>query len=83
MASQAGDESLRLPAPERGMRAVALALRRPTGALGQPCVRGGLIDEDQARQCLGEEGFAPRGPVLARVPDIGAPLLAGLEGLFL
>lgn len=33
-AAQAGDEGLRLPLAEGGVRLVALAARRPAGALG-------------------------------------------------
>lgn len=83
MASEAGDEGLRLPAAERRLCAVALALGRPAGALGQPCVGRGLVDEDQPRQRLVEEGLAPLGPMLARLPDVGPLLLAGLKRLFL
>ena len=83
MASETGDESLRLPAAERRMSAVALTFRGPAAALGQPCVGGGFVDEDEAAQGLGEEGLAPLGPKLARLTDIGALLFAGLKRLFL
>jgi hypothetical protein len=83
MASEAGDESLCLPAAEGRVSAVALAFLGPAAALGQPRIGGGFVDEDEARQSLGEEGFAPLGPKFARLPDIGALLFAGLERLFL
>jgi len=78
MAAQAGDEGLRLPAPERGIGPVAFAFLRPATSFGQPGIGRGLADEDEARQCVGEEGFAPFYPMLARIPDLGAPPLASL-----
>lgn len=84
MASEAGDEGLCLPAAEGRIGAVAFALGRPSGSLGEPCVGRGLVDEDETRQSLVEEGLAPFDPVFARVPDVGSLLLfAGLKRLFL
>lgn len=83
MTSEAGDEGLCLPAAERRGCDVAFAAGRPAGSFGQPCVGRGLVDEDQPRQGLVEEALAPRRPVLARLPDVGALLLAGPERLFL
>lgn len=83
VAAQAGDEGLRLPAAERCMRAIALSLRRPAGALGQPCVGRSFVDEDEPRQGFVEEWLARSGPMLARLPDLGTPMLAGPERLFL
>lgn len=82
MASQAGDEGLRLPLAEGRMCLVAFALGRPACAFGQPGVRGCLIDEDQARQGFVEEAPAPLGPQFARLMDVGALLLAGLQRFF-
>lgn len=82
MAAQTGDERLRLPAAERCMGAIALSLRRPTAALGQPCVGRGFVDEDEPRQSPVEERLAPFDPELARLPDLGTPMLTRSEGLF-
>lgn len=83
MTSEAGDERLCLPATKRRGCAIPFALGRPAGSFGQPCVGRGLVDEDKVRQGLVEEGFAPRRPVLAGLPDVGAFLFAGPERLFL
>ena len=82
MTTQAGDEGLRLPFAEGRMGSVALAFRRPAGAFGQLGIGGCLIDEDQARQGLAEEAPAPVDPQLARLTDIGALPLAGLQSFF-
>ena len=82
VAAQAGDEGLRMPFAEGSVRPVALAFRRPAGALGQPGVGGRLVDEDQTGQGLGEEALAPRDPQFARLTDVGTFLLAGLQRFF-
>lgn len=78
MKVRAGDESLGMPLAEGRVRPVALSLRRPAGTLGQLGVGRCLIDKDQARQGLGEEALSLADPQLARLTDVGAPLLAGL-----
>src|SRR5262249_39205193 len=82
VAAQAGDEGLRLPAAERRVRAVALALGRPAGALGQSRIRRRLINEDQARQVWVEEGLAPDDPQRALLVYVGALQFTGLKGFF-
>jgi hypothetical protein len=81
--AQTGDEGLRLPAAERRMGAVALSFRRPSGALAQPRVGRGFVDEDEPREGLAEEALASLDPKLARLSDLGTPVLAGLKRLFL
>jgi hypothetical protein len=83
VAAQAGDEGLGIPAAERGMGAISLSLRCPAGALAQPCVGRGFVDKDEPGQGFVKERLAPSDPMLARLPDLGTPLLAGPEGLFL
>lgn len=78
VASQPGDEGLRLPFAEWRMRLEALALRRPAGAFGQLGVGRRLIDEDQARQSLVEEALSPPDPQFTRLAHVGPLLLAGL-----
>lgn len=82
MAAQAGDEGLGAPMSERRMRQVALALRRPAGALGQFGVGRGLVDEDKAGQGLGEERLSSGRPKLARRLDLRPQLLAGAQRFF-
>lgn len=77
MTAQASDEGLCLPAAERRVGLVALALRRPARAFGQLGVGRCLIKEDQARQGLVEETLAPIDPKLTRLTDVGALLFAG------
>lgn len=78
VASQPGDEGLRLPFAEWRMPPVALALRRPAGAFGQLGVGRRLIDEDQPRQSLVEEALSPPDPQFTRLAHVGLLLLAGL-----
>lgn len=82
VASQSGDEGLRLPFAEWRMRPEALALRRPAGAFGQLGVGRRLIDEDQPRQSLVEEALSPPDPQLARLAHVSPLLLAGLQSFF-
>lgn len=79
MAAQASDEGLRITFAERSMRPVALTFVRPAGAIGQLGVGRRLVNEDQARQGLGEEALAPPALHLARPTNVGALLLAGLN----
>jgi len=65
-----------------GLRPVALAFRRPPGALAQPRAGRGFVDEDEPGKGLAEEAPAPLDPKLARPADPGTPLLAGLKRLF-
>lgn len=77
VASQPGDEGLRLPFAEWRMRPEAFALRRPAGAFGQFGVGRRLIDKDQPRQSLVEEALSPPGPQFTRLAHVGPLLLAG------
>jgi len=78
MASQSGDEGLRLPFAEWRMRPEARAFRRPASAFGQLGVGRRLIDEDQPRQSLVEEALSPPDPQFTRLAHVGPLLLAGL-----
>lgn len=82
VASQPGDEGLRLPFAEWCMRPEALALRRPAGAFGQLGVGRCLIDEDQPRQGFVEEALSPPDPQFTRLAHVGPLLLAGLQSFF-
>lgn len=82
MTAQAGDEGLGVPLAEGRVCLVALSRGRPAGALGQLGIGGRLVDEDQARQGLGEEALSPSDPQLTRLTDVGALLLAGLQRFF-
>ena len=77
VAAQAGGEGLRLPAAERLLRPVALAFRRPSGALAQPRAGRGFVDEDEPRQGLAEEAPAPLDPKRARLAESRDAVFAG------
>lgn len=58
MASQSGDECLRLPVAEGSVSRKAAAFGRPSGALCQASIRGRLIDKDETGQRFVEDSIA-------------------------
>jgi hypothetical protein len=78
-AAQAGDESLRLPMPERSLGAQSLALQA-TSAQSRHLGGGSrLVQEDQPLRLKPHPRLPRQGPFLARLLDIGPILLTGQQ----
>lgn len=83
MASQSGDECLRLPVAVGSVSGKAAALGRPPCALRPTGIRRRLIDKDEPGQRLVEEPLAAVDPKITRLGDLGSALLACLQAFFI
>src|SRR3984957_18285687 len=82
VASQAGDEGLRLPVSERDFRKQPLPLR---AAAAQARHLGGgsvLVRKDKPVRLKPHDRLARRGPFLARLLYVGPIMLAGPQSFF-
>ena len=80
--TQAGDECLCVPVPERRMIDQSFTDRRPARGLHHLGVQRCLIDKDQTLQSLCHEGLTPGDPDMPPVRHIRPMLLAGEQGFF-
>ena len=77
VASQAGDEGLRLPVSERDFRKQPLPLRAAASQARHLGGGSGLVQEDQPVRLKPHDRLARRGPFLARLLYVGPIMLAG------
>ena len=82
VASQAGNEGLGLPMSERGFGKKPLALRAPAAQARHLGGRSSLVQEDQPVWLKPHDRLARRGPLLARLLDVGPIVLAGAQSFF-
>jgi len=82
VASQAGDEGLRLPMSERGFGKEPLALRATAAQARHLGGRSGLVQEDEPVGLKPHDRLARRDPFLARLLDVGPIVLAGPQSFF-
>jgi hypothetical protein len=81
-AAQAGDEGLRLPVSERGLREKPLAFQATAAQARHLGGGSGLVQEDQSVRLKPHLRLANAGPFFARLFDVGTIVLAGAQNFF-
>jgi len=81
-AAQAGDEGLRLPVSERGLREKPLAFQATAAQARHLGGGSGLVQEDEPVRLKPHPRLADFCPFLARVLDVGAILFARPQSFF-
>ena len=82
VASQAGDEGLRLPVSERDFRKQPLPPQAAASQARHLGGRSGLVQKDQPVRLKPHDRLARQGPFLARLLDVGPIMLAGPQSFF-
>ena len=82
VASQAGDEGLRLPMSERGFGKEPWPFGRTAAQARHLGGRSGLVQEDEPVGLKPHDRLARRDPFLARLLDVGPIVLAGPQSFF-
>ena len=82
VASQAGDEGLRLPVSERDFRKQPLPPQAAASQARHLGGRSGLVQKDQPVRLKPHGRLARQGPFLARLLDVGPIMLAGPQSFF-
>jgi hypothetical protein len=82
VASQAGDEGLRLPVSERDFRKQPLPPQTAAPQARHLGGRSGLVQKDQPVRLKPHDRLARQGPLLARLLYVGPIMLAGPQSFF-
>ena len=82
VASQAGDEGLRLPVSERDFRKQPLPPPAAASQARHLGGRSGLVQKDQPVRLKPHDRLARQGPFLARLLYVGPIMLAGPQSFF-